>query len=109
MYYVKRSGSNLRSTIHQLFRDDRIPNEYERITRCVMRTLAHDSCQVPSRYQVKSDTLSMENGVIARGASSEIKRGKLGGKTVAIKTLRTYGDIDAQKVRVASKLFFWMY
>ena len=68
------SDSNLRCAIHQVSRDNRIPDEYERITRSVMRTLAHDSCQLPSCYQVKPGTLS-EGPVIAWGASSEVRRG----------------------------------
>ena len=74
-----------------------------------MRALAHDSCQVPPRYQVKPDALSVESRVLAFGASSDIRRGMLDGMTVAVKTLRNFGKInpnDAQKVRAAPKFFF---
>ena len=77
-----------------------------------MRGLAHDSCQVPPRYQVKPDALSVENKVLTGGASSDIRRGRLGGMTVAVKTLRNFGRInpnDAQKVRAAPKFFFRTY
>ena len=69
-----------------------------------MRKLAHNSGQVPSRYRVKSDTLSVEDNVIASGAFSDIRRGRLDGRTVAVRTLRT-GLKDAQKVRAASCYF----
>jgi len=71
-----------------------------------MRALAHDSCQVPSRYQVKPDALRVESGVIASGAFSDIQKGRLGEKMVAVRTLRTYRNINAQKVYIASELFF---
>ena len=64
-----------------------------------MRTLAHDSSQVPPRYQVEPRALSVEGGAICGGASSVILKGRLGDKTVAVKTLRTGWKIDAQKVR----------
>ena len=74
-----------------------------------MRALAHDSSQVPPRYQVEPDTLSVESGVIASGASADIRKGRLGDKTVAVKTLRTCGKInphDVQKVRPS--IPFWI-
>ena len=77
-----------------------------------MRALAHDSCQVPPRYQVETDALSMESRVLTSGASSDIRRGRLGEKTVAVKTLKIRGKVnpnDVQKVRVASNFFFGMY
>jgi len=76
-----------------------------------MRALAHDSCQVPSRYQVKPDALSVESEILISSASSDIRRGRLGDMMVAVKTLRTWGKIgpsDAQKVRAVPKLFFRM-
>ena len=71
-----------------------------------MRALAHDSCQVPPRYQVKPGVLSVESGVFTSGASSEIRRGRLGYMAVAIRTLKTCGKVspdDVQKVRAPSK------
>ena len=91
--------------IYQLFRDDKIPNEHERDALSVMRSLAHDSSQVPPRYQVDSHTLAVESGVIASGSSSDIRKGRLGDMTVAVKTLRNCWKVDAhdaQKVRVVS-------
>jgi len=43
-----------------------------------MRALAHDSSQVPPRYQVEPDTLSVDGGVVACGASSVNTKGKVG-------------------------------
>ena len=85
--------------IRQLFRDDKIPNECERDILSMMRLLAHDSSQVPPRYQVEPHALSVEGGVIANGAFSNIRKGKLGGKTVAVKTLKTDQGIDLHDVQ----------
>lgn len=74
-----------------------------------MRKLAHNSGQVPPRYQVKPGTLSVEGGVMTGGSFSDIRRGKLGEKTVAIKTLRTDRERNPQdtlKVRLAPHYFF---
>ena len=101
--------SDLRCTIRQAFRDGRIPSKYERGTRSAMRALAHDSSQVPPRYQVEPGALTVESGVVAGGASSDIQKGRLGNKTVAIKTLKTCREInpgDVQKVRIVS-FFHW--
>ena len=74
-----------------------------------MRKLAGNSRQVPSRYQVEPCTLTVDGGVIAGGSFSDVRRGKLGERTVAVKTLRaTQGSDpqDIQKVRLfASKHF----
>jgi hypothetical protein len=104
---ARRSGSNLRYTIYQVFRGGRIPNKYERDILGAMRTLAHDSCQVPSRYQVKPHPLIMEkNNPIGTRGSSEIQVGKLGEKVVAVKTLRGSSKLG---VRIASSYFFGVY
>ena len=104
--------NDLYCTIYQVFRDGRIPGKYERDTRSAMRALAHDSCQVPPRYQVKPDALSIEREVLTSGASSDIRRGRLGDMIIAVKTLKSYGKInlnDAQKVCATPKLFFGIY
>ena len=95
----KWPAGNIYHTIHQLFRDGKIPDECERVTLGVMRLLAHDSSQVPPRYQVKPHTLSIEGGVIADGASSNIRKGRLGGKTVAVRTLKVDQGIDPRDVQ----------
>ena len=87
--------------IRQLFRDDKIPNECERDILSMMRLLAHDSSQVPPRYQVEPHALSVEGGIIANGAFSNIRKGKLGGKTVAVKTLKNDQGIDLHDVQKA--------
>ena len=70
-----------------------------------MRSLAYESSQVPSRYQVDPGTLSVEGSVIASGAYADVRKGRLGDRTVAVRTLRISQQInlhDAQKVRVLS-------
>ena len=94
-------GGNLYFLIRQLFRDGKIPNECERDILSMMRLLAHDSSQVPPRYQVEPHALSVEGGVIANGASSNIRKGRLGGKTVAVKTLKNDQGIDLHDVQKA--------
>ena len=70
-----------------------------------MWSLAYESSQVPSRYQVNPGTLSVEESVIASGAYTDVRKGRLGDRTVAVKTLRIGNQIDfhdAQKVCVLS-------
>ena len=72
-----------------------------------MRKLAYDSCQVPPRYQVKPGALSVELDPIAAGGCADIRRGMLGDKIVAVKTLRCRERTDAnniQKVGIAADL-----
>ena len=64
-----------------------------------MRLLAHDSSQVPPRYQVESHALSVDSGVIANGASSNIRKGRLGGKMVAVRTLKIDRGMDPRDVQ----------
>ena len=68
-----------------------------------MRSLAHDSSQVPPRYQVDPHSLSVEGTVIANGAFAQVRKGRLGGKTVAVRTLiidRQTEPLDVLKVCV---------
>ena len=77
-----------------------------------MRKLAYDSCQVPPRYQVKPGTLSVEPDAIAAGGCSDIRRGILGGKIVAVKTLRCRERADVnnvQKVGIVADLLHGVY
>jgi len=101
------SSGNLYRTTRQVFRDGEIPNECGRGTLSVMRALAHESCQVPPRYQIEPHTLSVEGDAIDGGGSSDVRKGRLGNKIVAVKTLRSR-NIDAQKVCDAPSYFFGM-
>ena len=70
-----------------------------------MQMLAYNSEQVPSHYQVDRQSLRVDSRVIDNGASADIREGKLGGMTVAVRTLRTDRNTDhreVQKVCVAS-------
>ena len=64
-----------------------------------MQSLAYDSNQVPPRYQVQPHALNLEGGVIADGASANIRKGRLGGKAVAVRTLKTGRGIDPRDVQ----------
>jgi len=81
---------------HQIFRHDKVPIGYERDTLSVMRSLAHDSAQVPPRYQIDPHSLSVEKTIIASGGFAEVRKGTFGGndRMVAIKTLRIDQQID---------------
>ena len=107
------SDANLCYTILQLFRDGKIPNEYERGTLSVMRALAHDSCQVPPRYLVDPNALTVGGGFIAGGGFAVIRKGTLGNMTVAVRTLkpglRTGPHNSVQKVCTAPDHFFESY
>ena len=74
-----------------------------------MRMLAYNSGQLPSRYQVDRQLLQVDPRVTANGASVEIREGKLGGMTVAVRTFRTDRQEDyreIQKVCAASDYSF---
>lgn len=108
----KRWDNDVHYVIHQIFRDGKVPADYECDTRGVMQELACNSGQVPPRYQVKPGTLSVDGGVIASGNFSDLRRGKLDGRTVAVKTLKPHqgsNPRDFQKVRFVSKHFFLGY
>jgi hypothetical protein len=75
-----------------------------------MRKLADNSGQVPARYQVDRRSLTVEAVVIANGISAEVRQGRLGGRTVAIRTLRNERKVDknkSQKVCVPFEKIMW--
>ena len=82
----------------QIIRDDKVPIGYERDTLSVMRSLAYDSAQVPPRYQVDPHSLSVEGTVIASGGFAEVRKGRLGGRMVAVRTLRIDRQTDPYDV-----------
>lgn len=63
-----------------------------------MRKLAYSSGQVPARYQVNQQSLRVETALIAGGAFADVRKGTLGDKAVAVRTLR----IDCQTDRTES-------
>ena len=98
-------GGNPYYIIRQLFRDGTIPNECERDTLSVMRSLAHDSSQVPPRYQVEPCTLSVDQGcLIGSGASSTVRKGTLGGKMAAVRTLKVDRGIDPRDIQKVCRI-----
>lgn len=104
------SGRNLYYIICQLFRDGKIPNGYERNTLRVMRMLAHDSCQVPPRYLADPNALTVDRCLVAGGRFAVIRKGMLGDKAVAVRTLNPGSQTDphdsVQKVCTAPNHFF---
>lgn len=75
-----------------------------------MRKLAYNSGQVPARYQVNRRSLSVETALIACGAFADVRKGKLGDKVVAIRTLRIDQQTDkddSEKVCRGFKLIIW--
>jgi hypothetical protein len=88
----------------QVFKDDKIPREYKCNTIYTMRKLAYSSRHVPASYQVDRASLNMEMTVIACGAFADVRKGTLGERAVAIRTLRVDQQADkeeSEKVRVA--------
>ena len=89
----------------QVFKDDKIPREHKCDTIYTMRKLAYSSGQVPASYQIDRGSLNMEMAVIACGAFADVRKGKLGERAVAIRTLRVDQQLDkseSEKVRGAS-------
>lgn len=64
-----------------------------------MRLLAYESGQVPPRYQVDPHALNVEATVIANGAYADVRKGRLGNRAVAIRTLRIDQRTNADNVR----------
>ena len=89
----------------QLLRDSNIEDEHRNSILYLTRRLAYNSGKVPARYQVDRDSLNKEPAVIANGSFADVRKGKLGDKVVAIRTLKvdreTSGD-SSRKVRVVS-------
>ena len=74
-----------------------------------MRTLAYNSGQVPSRYQVDRQSLRVDSQVVASGAFAEVREGRLGDMVVAVRTLLTGRQTDhreVQKVCITSDYSF---
>lgn len=89
----------------QVFRDGKIPKEHTCDIIYIMRKLAYNSGKLPARYQVNRESLSVETAVIACGAFADVRKGTLGDKVVAIRTLRISQQTDkneSEKVCVAS-------
>lgn len=84
--------------------DGTIPNEHQRDTLKTMRELAYHSEKVPTRYHVDRHSLSVEATVVASGALTDVRAGKLGGRAVAVRTPRVGPKTDnkSRKVRIAS-------
>ncbi|KAF9644426.1 kinase-like protein [Thelephora ganbajun] len=110
---TKLHGNDARVTLNvmdEVFGGGKIPAGYERDTLCTMRKLAYNSGQVPHRYQVNRDFLIVEKGVIASGAFADVRKGRLGGKTVAIRTLRIdrQSDNNEPKKLFCKESIIWM-
>ena len=89
----------------QLLRDSNIRDGHRNNILYLTRRLAYNSGTVPSRYQVDRDSLDREPAVISNGSFADVRKGKLGVKVVAIRTLkvdRETGGDNSRKVRVVS-------
>ena len=77
----------------------------------VLRSLAYNSSQVPNYYKIDRNLIfDVEPEPFARGGFSDVQRGSLGDRLVAVKVLRMAHDNvpEVQKVRnPADPLFFF--
>lgn len=75
----------------------------------VMRGLAYNSCQVPTRYKVdQSLDFKIDPAAFASGGFSDVRKGNLGGQLVAVKVMRMDQNTDLlwlQRVRY-TELYF---
>lgn len=73
--------------------------------------LAHKSGQVPSRYRVDGHSVVVEPTVIASTSLMDIRIGKLGGKAVAVKTVKVDPKADSNKSRkvCVTSSFSWLF
>ena len=89
----------------QVLRGGKISDEHERDILCMMQALAYFSGQVPFRYQIDRQSLSVESHAVAGGAFTGVREGKLWDRTVVVKSLitdRRTGLHQIQKVRTVS-------
>jgi len=96
----------------QVFDDSRIQGSLlEKVVAAFLR-LAYNACQVPNRYKIdRSLGFNVDPTVFASGRFSDVRKGKLGGQLVAVKTLRMFLDSkmsEGQKVRHPRLCFFFV-
>ena len=74
----------------KLLRENQLPPTTKLHAFKLIRKLAGASRQVPKSYLVSTFTrYKVEKGIIASGAFADIRKGRLNGMDVAVKTLRT--------------------
>ena len=79
----------------------------------MLRKLAGKTGQVPDSYLVGQDVdYQVEKTIFACGGFADVRRGRLAGKTVAVKTIRTALDSDLSKIRkvgIIAGVRSWFY
>lgn len=78
----------------------------------VLRSLAYNSSQVPNYYKIDRNLVfDVEPEPFARGGFSDVQRGSLGDRLVAVKVLRMAHDNvpEVQKVRNPADPFFFLH
>ena len=79
-----------------MLRGDKVPDETRLLAFQLLQRLAGDSRQVPKSYLVGTLTsYKVEKAVFASGGFADVRQGKLNRMTVAVKTVRARGKIDA--------------
>lgn len=72
-----------------MLKEDQLPHTTKAHAFKLMRRLAGASRQLPKSYHVGTFTrCKIEKKVIANGAFADIRRGRMNGKDIAIKTIR---------------------
>jgi len=80
---------------------DRVPHETKPHAFKLLRKLAGASRQVPKSYLVGTFTrCQVSKDIFASGGFADIRQGKLKGKVVAIKTIRTSLETKADEAEV---------
>lgn len=97
----------------QVLDHDRNRGSLSNRTLSVLRSLAFNACQVPNHYKVdRSLGYDVDPTPFASGGFSEVLRGNLGSKAVAVKVLRMTEDtnvLELQKVRYTELYFFSLH
>jgi len=83
----------------QVLKGGKVPGEYECDTLYMMRMLAYNSGQVPPCYEVDRQSLSTGTRLIATGGFADVREGRLGDRTVAVRSLRTDRQTDLHEVK----------
>ncbi|KAF9641864.1 hypothetical protein BDM02DRAFT_321745, partial [Thelephora ganbajun] len=99
------------NTIDKVLKGDLVSDTTRSHAFKLMRKLAGASRQVPKSYLVGTFTrCKVEKNVIASGGYADIRKGRLKGMDVAIKTIRTSLQTDVDKVHEAfcKECVLWM-
>ena len=93
------------SAHHQALRTNVLQSKLAHHSFSMLRKLAGKTGQLPVNYLVSEDAdYQVEATILASGGFADVRKGKLGKRAVAVKTIRIAQDVDIFKIRKVSTL-----